>query len=1124
MLIEKKSVSLQRQLFGKMKHCLPRNRGLRRVAVWAVLVWLAGVRVCAQTGDGLYGYRYYTGVDSSMWEYPTSVTTGASGNLPIIDGFDFYFWGERVWLMSLSSHGLIYINHSFVSEFAVDTLFSSALYLSRAPFLAPVGNSGDVSVSSWRNWQSGDEGSRVYVLELELQVGYGDTQSYRLAQVQLREEDQSVTFVYGELWDTNEVDMMLGLAGSDTEFVVVDQRTNTADVVGTNDLGWRGWPGAWRYYRFMPECMFPHTLWVNMLTTTSARVGWRGHGRFWVEYDTTGFALGSGIGQVVEGNELILQDLSSDVSYDVYVRAYCGDSLYGPWLMVQYMPYCEIANGSVDRIRCWELERENVIRRNGNFFYPNINLGGEVGQGFLSSASFHYAIHDDPDETDIYTGNVLHTVPPGHCRSVRLGNRQAGMGQESVEYRMVVDTTDFDLLILNYAIVEENPSHPGEEQPYFTFGIYDTLGNLIGNCYFANFVAGDMSGWNEYNFGDGGPFSSNIVWRDWSAVGVDLTSMHGQTVCVKLSNADCRLGGHFGYGYYTLESAHKRLRLAACGDAEENTLYAPKGFTYRWYRAYSPEDTLSTADSLHVASGGYYCCEATYQLSGQSCSFTVSAYAGERYPVASFSTEFLDSCGRHVQFVNESFVAHDSARTLTSTEPCERYRWEVDGVAFSELASPMYEFDEGVHTVTLYAILGDGQCVDSVSHTVAVVLHHDTVYDTICRHESYRWYGSDIIDSGAYYVVDQCDGHLLRLAYRDTVSTMFEDTVWLGTVYQYDGESFTAPGTYRKVMITSEGCDSIRGLRLSSIEQHDTILCESGMPLLWRGAYFEQGGRDTLNLRSVAETDSIVMLAVSVRQHPVVQLDAEPYCEEGGYYIVPLSDTLAYRWMAQPVDGQLPSGVLMGRDYPDGLRLVPEETTEYYVVVDYVDSPQCPITDTVVLEPVDVVSSLLEVSLLEPSEDNPVLTARDMGDTSWRREWYVNGVLQAEEGSRLVYRVGLEEDSLVVMLINYSELCSDTAYARVGTRRQELWFPNVFTPDEATNNVFRGYGVNIIQYDLQIYTKWGNCIFYTRNIEDVWDGTYNGVRSPVSAYVYKCTYVTDAGKKKVVVGTVTLLR
>ena len=256
----------------------------------------------------------------------------------------------------------------------------------------------------------------------------------------------------------------------------------------------------------------------------------------------------------------------------------------------------------------------------------------------------------------------------------------------------------------------------------------------------------------------------------------------------------------------------------------------------------------------------------------------------------------------------------------------------------------------------------------------------------------------------------------------------------------------------------------------------------------------------------------------------MTQLVAEPYCDDGGYYLVGLSDTLVYRWTAQPTDMQQPTGLLLGSSYPYGLRLEPGESSVYSVVIDYPDAPKCPLSDTLQLEPVPVVNSQLHVLQSWLWGDNPELTATDLGDTSWWREWYVNGVLQNEEGTTLVYQAGLGDDSLQVMLINYSSICSDTAYATVGVSHQELWFPNVFTPDEATNNVFRGYGVNIVQYDLQIYTKWGNRIFHTKNLEEVWDGTYNGVRSPESAYVYKCTYATLEGEKKIVVGTVVLLR
>ena len=51
-----------------------------------------------------------------------------------------------------------------------------------------------------------------------------------------------------------------------------------------------------------------------------------------------------------------------------------------------------------------------------------------------------------------------------------------------------------------------------------------------------------------------------------------------------------------------------------------------------------------------------------------------------------------------------------------------------------------------------------------------------------------------------------------------------------------------------------------------------------------------------------------------------------------------------------------------------------------------------------------------------------------------------------------------------------------------------------------------------------------DCIFRTKDINEGWDGTYLGVRSPVSAYLYVCNYTTLEGEPRRVYGTVTLLR
>ena len=118
----------------------------------------------------------------------------------------------------------------------------------------------------------------------------------------------------------------------------------------------------------------------------------------------------------------------------------------------------------------------------------------------------------------------------------------------------------------------------------------------------------------------------------------------------------------------------------------------------------------------------------------------------------------------------------------------------------------------------------------------------------------------------------------------------------------------------------------------------------------------------------------------------------------------------------------------------------------------------------------------------------------------------------------------MTDDSVIVMLVASTDVCTDTATAIVPVKFQSLWFPNAFTPDKPTNNIFRGYGTNVRDYDLWVYTRWGHPIFHTTDCGEGWDGTYHGIPSPVSAYVYLCHYTTLDGDPRTVSGTVTLLR
>ena len=91
--------------------------------------------------------------------------------------------------------------------------------------------------------------------------------------------------------------------------------------------------------------------------------------------------------------------------------------------------------------------------------------------------------------------------------------------------------------------------------------------------------------------------------------------------------------------------------------------------------------------------------------------------------------------------------------------------------------------------------------------------------------------------------------------------------------------------------------------------------------------------------------------------------------------------------------------------------------------------------------------------------------------------------------------------------------------------QKDIWFPNVFTPEKETNNLFRGYfNFTPTDYQLYIYNRWGELVFSTERTDEGWDGTSNGIALPQGAYVYLYKIKDSDRRFHSAIGTVTLLR
>lgn len=115
----------------------------------------------------------------------------------------------------------------------------------------------------------------------------------------------------------------------------------------------------------------------------------------------------------------------------------------------------------------------------------------------------------------------------------------------------------------------------------------------------------------------------------------------------------------------------------------------------------------------------------------------------------------------------------------------------------------------------------------------------------------------------------------------------------------------------------------------------------------------------------------------------------------------------------------------------------------------------------------------------------------------------------------------------ITQIVNNQYMCTDTLKQLMIVYPEfRLWVPNCFTPGKDNlNDVFLPIVIGVINYELDIYDRWGEKIFSTTSTNDGWNGMYKGSLCKEDIYVWRIAYtnVTDM-QYQVKTGHVTLLK
>ncbi len=676
---------------------------------------------------------------------------------------------------------------------------------------------------------------------------------------------------------------------------------------------------------------------------------------------------------------------------DFYVRTICWDTLVSEEYFSAKAQASEFiyypGKHCIDYItlsdeNCYiSTVKTNYVTEDYKYVHEMVDNGSEAKD---SRHTHHYS----KIETDVRTGGRLLAVPKGEIASTRLGNWNSGGESERAEFKFHVDAEQNPILVMKYAVVLESPGHDKDkprtaknlQDPRFTLNVLDK-GKSIGRCAAADYTSSWVStGWHDTTVltVDG---KKNVVWKDWTTVGVNLEDYDGKDLVIQLTTYDCAMTAHFGYAYFTLGCAKKELGGLRCDGKPSTDFKAPDGFKYRWYAQENPDSTVATTQDFHIDSldSRIYNVDVIFP-EDSTCFFTLEAMSQPRYPVANFSYKHAPkNCRNYIDIKNLSRVETVYLKTNdTVVSAPDKIEWDFgvgQGNPIAYNKSGLIEFPQegGSFPITVTAYF------NACSETQTIYVNVPAIGEVVTDTTVYRCPGDSY-----YFEGHNADGTYVR-----------------------NPDPYTELGIYQDTLVGWTGCDSIIRTNLDILKPTTSTINAvilSGNSYMFHDSAYAQTGIYVDTIYSVHMCDSLIdTLNLYVHEYLRIEMPAyDSICEDAGIWNVPFRivqgrscDSYSLSWTeanpALPVVDHAPlpnSGVF---ELPIGAGIYPNYYHATFVFHDSLRYMSPEIQDGVAQTTLGIQYS----SAVIAQRWNDVLAIKNSdfngGYTFDSIQWYVNG-------------------------------------------------------------------------------------------------------------------------------------
>jgi gliding motility-associated-like protein len=318
--------------------------------------------------------------------------------------------------------------------------------------------------------------------------------------------------------------------------------------------------------------------------------------------------------------------------------------------------------------------------------------------------------------------------------------------------------------------------------------------------------------------------------------------------------------------------------------------------------------------------------------------------------------------------------------------------------------------------------------------------------------------------------------------------------------YTLNNEVFTASGTYYRIITDIAGCDSLTITLNLKITRTATsvgaVICD-GESYYAGGSQQTRAGTYYDTLQNISGCDSVIITNLKVKPSPKPELGPDRDLCAGEKLVLRPGNFSNYLW----------------HDGSTGPEFNVRSIGKYWVSI--VGSNQCIGSDTLTIFAIDSIP----VNFLPPNQELCLGNSLKLSVPNYLTyQWSTGSTDNFSD---------IKTFGLFYLTVKDFNLCTGTdSITILRANCVPIGVPNAFTPDGNTiNDIFKPtIYQQVNNYSFQVFNRYGQKVFETREYGKGWDGTLNGRKQPSGNYVYRIKYSNIFGRDQVENGTVLLIR